>query len=297
MNEPIELSIITVNYNGLKDTELLIESLQDSLIIPYEIIVIDNGSVNDEAAALKEKYPFLKTIRSERNLGFAGGNNLGIRQAVGSYLFLLNNDTYVTDNSISDLLNVMKQKPSLGGVSPKILFADREGGIQFAGYTLLSRITLRNRLIGYREKDMGQHDKPCPTPYLHGAAMLIRREVIERAGMIPEIYFLYYEELDWSLQICRQGYQLEYNPIATIYHRESSSSGQNSPLKAYYLTRNRLLFARRNLPSPECFFSVAYQLVVAIPKGLIQALLKRKFILIRAMFKACRDFFKMRRNE
>lgn len=289
-----ELSIITVNYNGKEDTRRLIESIRDHLFVPYEFIVVDNGSVENEALELQNNYPFIKTIRSGRNLGFAGGNNLGVRQASGNYLFFLNNDTFVRDDSISRLIDMMRRNPLLGGLSPKILFADTKGGIQFAGYTPLSRVTLRNRLIGYREPDEGQYDQCRPTPYLHGAAMLIRREAIERAGMMPEIYFLYYEELDWSLQIRRQGYELEYYPSAAIYHSESSSTGQNSPLKAYYLTRNRLLFARRNLSGLNRFLSIGYQLAIAIPKGWIQALFRGRPALARAMVRGGRDFFRMR---
>lgn len=296
MKEQLELSIITVNYNGRKDTERLIESLRNYLSIPYELIVVDNGSVKNEAASLQKKYPFLKTIRSEQNLGFAGGNNLGIRQAAGDYLFFLNNDTFVQDDSISYLIDAMKQKPLLGGVSPKIIFADTEGGIQFAGYTLLSRITLRNRLIGYREQDSGQYNKPRPTPYLHGAAMFIRREAIEKAGMMPEIYFLYYEELDWSLQIRRRGYELEYNPSATIYHRESSTTGQNSPLRMFYITRNRLLFARRNLNGCDRILSIGYQVMIAGPKNLIQAIIKGRFASAKAIVRGCWAFFRMHSN-
>ncbi len=291
--EQIELSIITVNYNGMKDTEALIESLRDNLSVSYELIVVDNGSKKNEAILLQEKYPFIKAIRSEKNMGFAGGNNLGISEASGSYLFFLNNDTFVQDDSISRLTGMMKHEPLLGGISPKILFADKEGGIQFAGYTPLSRITLRNSLIGYREQDVGQYDVVHPTPYMHGAAMLVRREAIERAGKMPEVYFLYYEELDWSVQIRRAGYLLEYHPTSTVYHRESSSTGQDSPLKMYYMTRNRLLFARRNLTGWGRLLCIVYQVAIAVPKGVMVSISRKKFTLAKASIKGCIDFFRM----
>ena len=296
MKKQPELSVITVNYNGLRDTERMIESLQKHLTIQYELIVVDNGSVRDEASELQLKYPFLITIRSEQNLGFAGGNNLGIKHATSEYLFFLNNDTFVQDDFFSCLIDAMKQNPFLGGLSPKIIFADSEQGIQFAGYTPLSRITLRNHLIGFRQQDTGQFDKPHPTPYLHGAAMLIRRKAIENAGMMPEIYFLYYEELDWSVQIRRAGYELEYNPSATVYHLESSSTGQESPLKAFYMTRNRLLFAQRNLSGTNRILSVSYQLLFAVPVKLLQALLTGRIILAKAMIRGCLSFITMHLN-
>ena len=289
-----ELSIITVNYNGFADTVQLIESIQTHLAIPYELIVVDNGSMADEADMLKHQFPNIKVIRSDRNLGFAGGNNLGIEHATADFLLFINNDTYVKDNSFIHLVERMKKESVLGGISPKILFADQEKLIQFAGYTPLSPVTLRNRLIGFKEQDSGQYDHPISTPYLHGAAMLIRREAIEKVGGMPEIYFLYYEELDWSVQLRRAGYRLEYNPAAVVCHKESSSVGQESPLKAFYMTRNRMLFAKRNLSSFHRFLSIAYQISLALPKRVFHSLLKGKSDLAVAMMKGCVAFIRMK---
>lgn len=293
MQQP-ELSIITVNYNGFADTVQLIESIQTHLKISYEFIVVDNGSKADEAGMLKHQFSNIKVIRSAKNLGFAGGNNLGIKDAVADNILFINNDAYVKDDSLTLLVERMKKEPTLGGISPKILFADQEKLIQFAGYSLLSPVTLRNRLIGFKEEDTGQYDHPAPTPYLHGAAMLIRREAIEKVGGMPQIYFLYYEELDWSLQLRRAGYQLEYNPAAVVFHKESSSVGQESPLKAFYMTRNRLLFAKRNLSSFYRFLSIVYQLSLALPKRVFRCLLKGNTDLAVAMMKGCVAFIRMK---
>ena len=289
-----ELSIITVNYNGINDTMKLIESLQKYLTAPFELIMVDNGSEKNEASLLQIKYPFITAIRSEQNLGFAGGNNLGIERATSDFLLFINNDTFIHDGALTNLTERMKCKPNLGGISPKIVFADSTGGIQFAGYTPLSNITLRNHLIGFREKDMGQHEQIRQTPYLHGAAMLIRREAIEKAGYMPEIYFLYYEELDWSIRIREKGFDLEYNPSATVYHNESGSTGQFSPLKYYYMTRNRLLFAKRNLKGYKQFLSFVYQSIVACPIGIIRVLSKKQFAQAKAIINGYIGFFKLK---
>lgn len=291
MSTKPELSIITVNYNGWKDTVVLINSLLSNLKIDYELIVVDNGSTYNEAIDLQKRYPSLKAIRSELNLGFAGGNNLGFSQASGDYIFFLNNDTYVRDDTLSCLIKAMKKDKLLGGISPKIIFDDPEGCIQFAGYTPLSRVTLRNHIIGYMEKDVGQFELPLPTPYLHGAAMLIRREAIEKTGMMPEMYFLYYEEMDWSLQIRRAGYKLEYNPLATVYHMESSSTGKRSPLKTFYMTRNRLLFAQRNLHGYIRILSICYQLLIVAPIKIFQTLLEGQVASAKAVIGGCVSFF------
>ena len=240
----IEVSIITINYNGLEDTCALIET------IPFnenmEVIVVDNASKNQEADTIAKRYPRVKVIRSERNLGFAGGNNLGIQAAQGKYLFLINNDTVLKDFNAQTLIVRMESSPSIGIVCPKIRFAWGSQPIQFAGYSKLSRTTVRNYANGFNEEDHGQYDTAHPTSYAHGAAMFIRRDAIEKVGLMPECYFLYYEELDWSMMFTRAGYQIWYEAKCTIYHKESQSTGQNSPLRTYYLTRNRLMLVQRN---------------------------------------------------
>jgi GT2 family glycosyltransferase len=293
MNNLPELSIITINYNGLKDTSELIESLQKYVSLSYEIIVVDNASKVNEAEVLQEKYPHIITIRSEKNLGFSGGNNLGIYQVKGKYIFLLNNDTFIEEDTFPYLIEKLESNPQIGAVSPKIKFAFPPRNIQFAGYLPLSTITLRNDLIGFGEKDSGQYEIPSRTPYCHGAAMMIKKEVIEEIGYMPEIYFLYYEEIDWSTKIEKAGYELWYEPQCTVYHKESQSTGQESYLRTFYLTRNRLLYAWRNRYGITRWISILYQLLVAAPKNTLVFLLKGKADLAKAIFKGAYAFFKL----
>jgi len=297
MNGQPEVSIVTVNYNGLKDTCELIESLRKYVTIPYELIVVDNASVVNECDYLKEHYPEIICIRSEKNLGFSGGNNLGIRASRGRYLLLLNNDTIVSDDSFHYLIEKLESDLRIGGVSPKIKFASPPGNIQFAGFTPLSLITLRNRSVGYGEKDLGQYDISVPIPYLHGAAMMIKREVIQAVGMMPEIYFLYYEELDWCTQMSRTGYLLYYEPRCTVLHKESQSTGQASPLRTFYMTRNRLLFAFRNLKGIFRYLSVAYQMSVALVKNSLGFLIKGRPDLMKATFSGIYSFIILKNKK
>lgn len=278
------VSIITVNYNGLSDTCEMIESLRTYETCPYELIVVDNGSRVDEAAVLREKYPDITVIRSNVNLGFAGGNNLGVRQAEGEFLFFLNNDTYIDRPVLGSLTARLSENVKNGVVSPKIKFSF-SGEIQFAGYTPLSRITLRNDLIGFGEEDKGQYESARRSPFAHGAAMMVRREAIEKAGEMPEIYFLYYEELDWCERIREAGYEIWYEPAATVYHKESRSTGRESPLKTYYMSRNRLLYARRNRQGAVSFLSVCYQLFVVAPRDLLRFAAKGKTAWVKARCK------------
>lgn len=286
------ISVISVNYNGFAVTATMIDSLRRHVTTPTEIIVVDNGSERDEAAILRERYPDITVLRSAENLGFAGGNNLGIRAAAGDCLLLLNNDTEVADDTLHHLCDTLDADPAIGAVCPKIRFHEPPQAIQFAGYTPLTRITLRNALIGFGEPDSGRFDTPHDTPYAHGAAMMVRREAIERAGMMPEEYFLYYEELDWSVRIREAGYRIAYDPRATVFHKESATTGRQSPLRSYYLTRNRLLFARRNRRGTERRLSILYQLGVALPKSVAAALLCGRRDLAAAVLRGGRDFLR-----
>ena len=288
----ITLSVVTVNFNGLTDTLEMLASLYAHVSdVEFEAIVVDNGSHTDESAPIREAFPQAIVIRSEENLGFAGGNNLGIAKALGRYIFLLNNDTVITESNISKLIKRMDTNPSIGAISPKIRFHFDEQTIQFAGYTPLSRITLRNRLIGYDEPDLGQYDTPRPTPYAHGAAMMVRSEAISRVGLMPELYFLYYEELDWSERITESGYSIEYDPSMTVFHKESRSTGMGSPFREYYLTRNRLIYACRNRSGAERIAALAYQLLLVNPAKLIRELLTNRSQYAKARYRGVRDFF------
>ena len=158
MNEP-QVSFITVCYNGFKDTCELIESLQTHVhSVSYEIIVVDNASREDEATKIKELYSDIVTLRSESNLGFSGGNNLGIRVAKGAYIFLINNDTYVESDGFHYLTERLESQKNIGAVSPKIRFAFPPQNIQFAGFTSLSAITIRNEMTGFGCPDDGTFD-------------------------------------------------------------------------------------------------------------------------------------------
>ena len=284
----IEVSVITINYNGLDNTCALIET------IPFnenmEVIVVDNASNNQEADIIAKRYPQVIVIKSERNLGFAGGNNLGIQSAQGKYLFLVNNDTVFKDFSVQALFDRMESSPEIGIVCPKIRFAWGNNPIQFTGYTPLSKVTVRNRAIGFGEDDHGQYGTAHPTPYAHGAAMLIRRDAIDKVGLMPECFFLYYEELDWSMMFTRVGYQIWYEPSCTIYHKESQSTGQNSPLRTYYLTRNRLLLVRRNPQEFNRPLAYIYLIGIVALRDILKYTLRGRFDLLKSTLRALGHF-------
>ena len=288
MQNECKLSIITINYNGLKDTCELIKS------IPFnnemEVIVVDNASTQDEPSVISERYPQIKVIRSPRNLGFAGGNNLGIKEAKGKYVLLINNDTYFKDFKIEPLIKRLESSEKIGIVCPKLRFAWGNNPIQFAGYTPLSPITVRNQAIGFCDEDHDQYNTARPTPYAHGAAMLIKREAINKVGLMPECFFLYYEELDWSMIFTRAGYEIWYDPACTVYHKESQTTGQNSPLRTYYITRNRLLLVKRNYKGINKYLSYIYLIGIVELRDILKYTFTRQPSLLKAVLKGLRDF-------
>ena len=200
MSKPL-VSIISVNYDQVNVTCGMIGSLKNLTYKNIEIIIVDNASPNQDPEIIRQRYPEIKLIKSPVNLGFAGGNNLAIKEAKGKYLFFLNNDTEVTSTCIEPLVHLFETNRSAGIASPKIKFYDTDDIIQYAGSTEINPWTDRNRGIGSMEKDMGQYNSSSETDLAHGAAMMIRRLTIEKAGLMAENFFLYYEELDWCERI------------------------------------------------------------------------------------------------
>jgi hypothetical protein len=273
MEQPL-VSIITINYNQSDVTRDLLRTVRSLEYPNIEVIVVDNASPNDRPDLIKERYPEIRLIKSPDNLGFAGGNNLGVKEARGEYLLFINNDTEVPPGFVGPLVETLQKNPDIGMVSPKIKFHWDPELIQYAGYTPMNPYTIRNNSIGYHQKDDGRFDTPMDTESIHGAAMMVPRSVVDKVGMMAEMYFLYYEEHDWAQHVKRAGYRLYYQPASYILHKESLATGKNSPLKTYYLTRNRILYARRNFNRWQLAVSMAFQCLVSVPKNIVQLALK-----------------------
>ncbi len=269
------ISIITINYNQASVTCELLNSLRRVSYPDVEAIVVDNHSTDNPEETIKTKYPEVKFVRSAQNLGFAGGNNLGLRMATGKYLLFLNNDTEVDPGFLQPMVELFEANPKAGAASPKILYFNSDGVIQYAGSTNINPFTGRNRRHGYLEKDAGQHDVLRKTDLAHGAAMMVPRKVVDRVGAMPEFFFLYYEEVDWCETIKRVGYDIYYVPDSRIFHKESMSVGKKSTLKTYYMTRNRLLFMRRNTSGLKKLSWMIFFTLVSLPKNVLVYVLRR----------------------
>ncbi|HEX6977576.1 MAG TPA: glycosyltransferase family 2 protein [Patescibacteria group bacterium] len=259
--------IIILNWNGIDDTLACLESIKKLNVkdCGLGVIVVDNGSTDDSVEKLR-KLVFreidFRLVTTTTNLGFAGGNNVGIKYALESgadYVMILNNDTIVDKNLITELLKVAK-KEKVGAVSPKIYFAEgfefhkdrykkNELGkvVWYAGGKIdWKNVYGENR--GVDEVDSGQFQNISNTGFATGACMFLSSQAIREVGMFDEKYFLYLEDADLSLRLKKKGWKVKYAPKAIVWHKVSQSSGIGSNLNDYFITRNRLMFGMKYAP-------------------------------------------------
>lgn len=281
MRELPLVSIITVNYNGTEITDQFLNSLLQISYKNIEVFVVDNASkvLPDE---LKIKYPFIKLIKSKTNVGFAAGNNLGMRAAKGKYFFLLNNDTEVAPNFLEPIVELMETNENIGIASSKLLYYSKPNTIQYAGHSGINVYTGRGFVVGYLNANSEKYNTSYKTELAHGAAMMISRKALNKIGLMAELFFLYYEEIDFCERVKQAGFEIWYCGHSVVYHKESMSTGKSSPLKTYYLTRNRLIYSRRNTKAFQHYACVLFFLFISFPKGVLELFFKGEFTLLSA---------------
>ena len=264
----MRVSIVIVSWNVRKDLNLCLRSIfSNPPEGEVEILVVDNHSSDDTVGYISREFPHVRLICNSENLGFAAANNVGIKEAKGKYLFLLNPDTEVFPGSIDKLLNFLENHPDIGICGAKLL--NKDGSVQASvrgfptfraalySYTILRYLRLfRKQYKQWISKDQDS-TRPRSVEQLMGAAVLIPREIIEKVGLFDESFFMYYEEVDLCYRIQKAGYKIFYFPESVIMHRGGSSSGQ-VPDKVHYMRLCSLLhFFRKYRNSVACFlFSV-----------------------------------------
>lgn len=261
----MHISIILVNYNTDKYTIDCLDSLLEIKTpgFKHSIVVVDNASSVPMVLHRRHKVPTIELIRSESNLGFTGGNNMGIHYAVekynSDYVLLLNNDTTVGPNFLKELLLHAEKYPKAGLTTSKIYFSkgrefhsqsyknDERGNVLWYAGGSIDWDNLVAFHRGVDEVDMGQFDNQLECDFATGCSVMIKREVLEKVGTLDKKYFLYMEDVDYSVRVKKAGYEIHFVPKSIIWHKNAGSTGgSGSPLQEYYQTRNTLLFAIRN---------------------------------------------------
>ncbi len=241
-----KVAIILVNLNQEQHTRECIESLRKITYPNAEVILVDNGSADGSGDRLRAAFPTVRYCRSETNLGFPGGNNIGIRLALqrgADYIMLLNNDTIVDPGFVEPLIAYAESHPDIGFQSCKIYLSSKPACFWYAGGCLnLDRALSWHR--GMLEEDRGQYDEIQETDFATGCMMIARRSVIERIGLLDEHLFAYFEDADWCLRAGAQGHPSIYNPSAKIWHKVSVTNKIDSPFYLYFTMRNKIIFLR-----------------------------------------------------
>ncbi len=258
----MKVSIVILNWNGKEFIFGCLDSVRKLKTENWklETVVVDNASTDDSVEEIEKKYEDIKILRNQKNLGFAEGNNVGIRYALkngADYVLILNPDTIIDENLVVQLIKVAEKDEKVGLASPKVYFApgyefhknryqkDESGKVIWYAGGIIDWDNILSPHRGVDEVDRGQYNKVVETDYASGSCMLIKKEVLEKIGLFDKKLFLYWEDSDLSQRAKRAGWKVLYVPQAKIWHKVAASSAIGSALNDYYLTRNRLLFGLR----------------------------------------------------
>lgn len=287
-----EIHLIILNWNGFQDTFECLTSVQKMRNENIKITVVDNGSTEDDYNKLFSHFPDINLIRSDKNLGFSGGNNLGIKYALDNnsdFILLLNNDTIVEPDFLEPLLKIFEDEENVGIVSPQINYYNEpkkiwsEGGyiskIRGSGFAYSDKIKCDSK-IEYGKKD-----------FVSGCCMLIKKDVFQKIGLFDENYFLYLEDADLCVRTTKSGFNIFISNKSRIYHKVSkSTTNKFSELPLYYVTRNRLFFIKKNYPK-FTLLTLSYLFFTMIIKSFFWIINGSKSN-VQVVIKSFSDFFK-----
>ncbi|MBU1166821.1 glycosyltransferase family 2 protein, partial [Patescibacteria group bacterium] len=250
-----KIALVIVTYNATPWIEACLTSLQKQMRRDFDVYVVDNNSQDKTCQIIEEKFPETILIRSKENTGFARGNNIALKKALAAgsdYFILLNQDTIVEANFIEEGMKVI-ERPEVGISSPKILYLSNKK-IWWAGSKVYRRVDLLLRPqfqiathVSKKEDDTGQFDKECETDYIPGTSLFTKREVLEKAGLLDESFFMYSEDLDFSLRVREAGYKLVYTPKTIVYHDTPFKSQGKKPLKSVLKKYNNYFFGVKKI--------------------------------------------------
>lgn len=281
-----KVSIIILNWNGFTDTINCLDSLKKITYPNYNIILVDNGSEGNDVEVLREKYEdYIHIIENGKNLGFAEGNNVGIRYALDKfnpdYILLLNNDTVVDSLFLNELIKAGGSEEDTGLLGPKIYTLGQNNKIQSMG-AKIDLWTGRSFSLGRNKPDYLFSSKNNEVDYCSGACLLIKKIVINSIGLLNSEYFLYWEEIDFCFTAKKAGFKIKSIPSSIIWHKESGTASKTSGLKEFYMIRNRFIFMKKHASGLQFITFILWVFLFALWYNLIFLLLiKRDLKVIR----------------
>ena len=259
------VSVVIVNWNGCAHLERCLGALAHQTLERFEVILVDNGSTDGSVEMVRGRFPWVQVIVNPRNLGFAAGNNVGIRAGGAPFVATLNNDTEPRPDWLAQLVAPALVDPSVGMVASKMVFAHRPGMINSAGIALDPVGIAWDRLGGAPDREGGAVEEvfgPC------AGAGLYRRAMLDEIGLFDEEFFAYLEDLDLAWRARLAGWRAVYAPGAVVSHVHSATGVEGSPFKSYHLGRNKLWTIAKNYPAPQLYLAlpliVAYDLAATL---------------------------------
>ncbi len=296
-----KIAIVILNWNGVNYLQKFLPSVVENSDYPgTKIWVIDNGSTDRSIKLLMESFPGVQLVCLDKNYGFTGGYNLGLKQIVADYYVILNSDIEVTPNWIEPIIGEFEKNPLLAAAAPKLLsYSEREkfeyagasgGFIDHLGYPFC-----RGRIISNTETDNGQYNSPLSVFWASGACMFVRASVFHEMGGFDEAFFAHMEEIDLCWRMKNAGYMVFCFPQSTVYHVGGGTLPNNNPRKIYLNYRNNLLLLYKNLPKRRLYYVLFLRFFLDMSSAFI-FLLQRKFSFSLSVLKAYKDFIAMRRK-
>jgi len=287
-NYPKVITIL-LNWNQEKDTTECLNSLKNITYPNNTVILVDNGSKDGSQDNIQKKFPDVEVIRNAFNVGFAEGNNIGIRKALKvncDFILLLNNDTVLEPDFLDILINAAKENNEAGIFSPQIMFYNNKDKIWFIGGGYMP-VMKKPFHFYYNQKDLGQVQNNSETQWVSGCCMLIRKKVIEKIGFLDSDYFNNYEDVDFCRRAQSAGFKIMVVPEAKIYHKFAASmGGKFSPFYTYFRTRNNLLFFKKT----KQYLPLLLNFMVFPAYSFLQSIRRYDLTGIKSTFYAVRDF-------
>jgi GT2 family glycosyltransferase len=272
---------ITLSYNRPKETVECIRSLQKMVYPNCEILVVENGSTDDSAEILGKAFPEINLFALKKNVGYSRGFNIGLKWGYmrgAEYFLILNNDTVIDADALSELIRAAESDKVIGFVSGKVYFYNDCSKLQTVGKAD-DPLYLAGKHIGYGEYDLGQYDEERELNFIDDVFLLVRRSVYEKIGGYDERFFMHWEETDWCARARRAGFRILYTPKAKIWHKGLLTTSDGMSAEAfYYLTRNQILFMWRNAGENRFRAFTSKLLLMTFPRNIFGFLKHREFV-------------------